>query len=317
MPAPRAALVGGFVLGGLALGVCAVLTLSSMTLFRKRDHVVVVFRDSVAGLSVGSVVTFRGVRIGQVKEMKIHINQADHSPVIPVFLELDRGNIVWTNPSGSGEDSSLQDAVKAGLRAQLTQQSLVTGIMTVNLDMDPKAPVAPIQFDGGVLVVPTIPSEIEMLKDQLLGLNLPEIASETRQALTSLKHTFDVLSAQFGPLSGKLTATLQNTDAALHAVQVGTTRTLADYDRLALVTQEQISVNGKEIAILLKTTEDAMTKANVVLASLGDMTGPRSATRNDLEAALRDLAASASSLREFTHDLERHPVGVLMRRASP
>jgi paraquat-inducible protein B len=54
-----------------------------------------------------------------------------------------------------------------------------------------------------------------------------------------------------------------------------------------------------------------------VVASLDDMTAARSPTRNDLEASLRDLAATASSLREFTHDLERHPVGVLLRRAPP
>jgi paraquat-inducible protein B len=147
-------------------------------------------------------------------------------------------------------------------------------------------------------------------------LNLPELGAQTRAALTSLKHTFDELSAEFGPLSSKLGATLQSADSAIHAVQVETTRTMADYDRLAVVAQDQISVNGKEIAILLKTTEEAMTRANALLASLGDMTGPRSATRNDLEASLRDLAASASSLREFTHDLERHPAGVLLRRAS-
>jgi paraquat-inducible protein B len=39
--------------------------------------------------------------------------------------------------------------------------------------------------------------------------------------------------------------------------------------------------------------------------------------RGDLEAALRDLAASSSSLRMFTHDLERNPAATLLKRSSP
>ena len=278
MPVPKATLVGGFVLGGLALGVSALLMFSSVHLFRKHGDVVVVFRDSVAGLSVGSAVTFRGVKVGQVKEMKVHFSQADHSAVIPVFLKLEPGNIVWTNPSGSGKEWTLQDAVKAGLRAQLTQQSLITGIMTVNLDLYPKTPAVPIQFEDGILEVPAIPSEIEMLKDQIKGLNLPELGAQTRQSLGSLKHTLDELSANIGPLSGKLASTLQSTDIAIHTLQIGATRTLGHYDQLAVVTQDQISANGRELEVVLKGTEAAMTKANAMLASLEDLTGPRSPT---------------------------------------
>jgi len=41
------------------------------------------------------------------------------------------------------------------------------------------------------------------------------------------------------------------------------------------------------------------------------MTSPR----GDLQASLRDLAASAGSLRGLTHDLERNPLGTLLRRS--
>ena len=317
MPVPKATMVGGFVLGGLALGVCAILMFSSLPLFKKQAHAVVVFRDSVAGLSVGSAVTFRGVQIGQVKEMKVHFNVRTHTPVIPVFLELEPGKVVWTNGTAAGNGWDLQDAVKAGLRAQLTQQSLITGLMTVNLDLYPKAPAAAVQVDDGVVEIPAIPSEVEMLKDQVAGLNLPELGAQTRQALTTLQHTLDELSANITPISSKLGATLESTNTAIHAVEIEANRTMDRYARLAAVTQGQINTNGTELAALLKTTEEVMIQVKAVVASLDDMTAARSPTRNDLEASLRDLAATASSLREFTHDLERHPVGVLLRRAPP
>jgi paraquat-inducible protein B len=149
-----------------------------------------------------------------------------------------------------------------------------------------------------------------------MGLNLPELGAETRKALASLQNTLDALSANVGPLTAKLGTTVEDTDTAIRRLRVGATRTLANYDRLEKVAQEQISVNGKDLAVVLKSTEDAMTRANAVLASLEEISGPRSETRQDLEASVRDLAASASSLREFTHDFERQPVGVLLRRRS-
>jgi paraquat-inducible protein B len=44
------------------------------------------------------------------------------------------------------------------------------------------------------------------------------------------------------------------------------------------------------------------------------MVEPRSEMRGDLEASLRDLAASASSLRTFSRELERSPVSALKGR---
>jgi len=48
-------IVGGFVLGALALGVIAILVFGDMTLFTKNLRVVVVFKDSIAGLDVGAL----------------------------------------------------------------------------------------------------------------------------------------------------------------------------------------------------------------------------------------------------------------------
>jgi len=185
------------------------------------------------------------------------------------------------------------------------------------LDLYPKAPVAAIHYNDGILEVPTIPSDLEILKDQIMGLNLPALGVQTHTALASLQQALDELSANVGPLSGRLSSTLQDADTAIHSVQFGATRTMSRYDRLADVTQDQISGNGERLTRVLRNAEEAMIKTNVVLASLEDISGPRSASRDDLESSLRDLAASASSLREFTHDLERHPAGALLRRSSP
>jgi paraquat-inducible protein B len=160
----------------------------------------------------------------------------------------------------------------------------------------------PPQRDDGTPQIPTIPSDAARLKDEILGLNLPDMGNRTRAALASLQRALDELTANIGPLSQDLRTTL------------GAARTtLQRYDQLAGTAQSQITTNGKALTALLDTTQKTMAQASAVVASLDEITAPRSPQRADLEAALRDLAASSSSLRELTHDLERHPAATVLR----
>lgn len=315
MPAPKATFVGAFVLGGLALAAGSILVFSGMHLFQKKVRAVVVFRESVAGLAVGSPVTFRGVQIGQVQGMRVNFNATDHVPVIPVVLDLEPGRVLWTHETDDEVDWDLQDAVRAGLRAQLTQQSLITGQMSINLDLYPKAApvVAAPAIDEDTPQIPTIPSDAARLKDELIGLNLPDIGAKTRLALASLQKALDGLVTTVGPLSTDLHTTLTATRAAVIAMQGDAGTTLARYDALAATTQAEIGANGHALTQLIQTTDRTMNEAAAVVASLGAISAPDAPERANLEAALRDLAASASALRELTHDLERHPAATLLR----
>jgi paraquat-inducible protein B len=53
-----------------------------------------------------------------------------------------------------------------------------------------------------------------------------------------------------------------------------------------------------------------------LLDQLNDIAAPRSPMRGDLAAAIRDLSDSASSLRNFSHELERNPSSLLLGRSS-
>ena len=302
MSTARNTLVGGFVLGGLALGAAAILIFSGRHLLRKQVHAVVVFHESVAGLTIGSPVTFRGVPIGEVKELQVHFNASDHAPLIPVSLALEPGKVIWAKETSADGEWDLADAVKAGLRAQLTQQSLITGQLSINLDLYPKAPPASGAIVDGTAQIPTIPSDAARLKDELLGLDIPDIGRKTRVALASLQRALDEVSANIGPASSSLQLTL---DTAR--------QTLNRYDQLGASAQKQLNANGQQLTALLDSTGKAMTEATAVVRSLDAMISPRSPERADLDAALRDLAASASSLRELTQDVERHPAATLLR----
>ena len=119
------------------------------------------------------------------------------------------------------------------------------------------------------------------------------------------------LGTRIGPLADGLQSTLATATEAVHQLQLDSVRTLGDIDRLANESRQQIATNGDDLDQVLKKAEEATGRADTLVESLNDMTSPRS----DLQASLRDLAASAGSLRGLTHDLERNPLGTLLRRS--
>jgi paraquat-inducible protein B len=306
----KPAVVGSFILGALALGVIAILAFGHLNLFAHELRVVVVFSDSIAGLEVGAPVTFRGVRIGRVEKMRLHIDVHRQMSWLPVYLDLDLDRIAWSDGVG-GKRADLQAAVDSGLRAQLVSQGLVGGDMSVNLDYRPGTPALPAGPAEDAFEIPTVPSDLQDLKDQLLKLDLPEIGRQAREALASVHHVTEELGARIGPLADGLQTTLTTATDAVHRLQLDSARTLGDVDRLANESRQQIATNGDDLDRVLKKADEATGRADELVASLNDMTSPR----GDLQASLRDLAASAGSLRGLTHDLERNPLGTLLRRS--
>ena len=322
-PAAKATAVGAFVLGGLAICVIGILLFGGSSLLVTKLRVVVFFPDSVAGLTVGAPVTLRGVQVGTVESMKVYVKLPELVPIIPVYLDIEPGRVSWSKSSKKATAADLALAVKAGLRAQLTTQSLVTGQVSVNLDFHPDTPVNLIGGDTSVPEIPAIPSDFQHIKDQIAELNLRDLTDKARVALVDIDAVVGELRGKLGPLADSIQqtsdaarSTLQTATDAVRQVQADASRTLASIDQLATTTQGQVQASGKDIQQTLVEVRRTADDANKVLGSVGDITAAHSPEQSDLQASLRDLAASASALRAFTHDLERHPNDLLIGRSS-
>ena len=67
-------LIGAFVVGATALVIAGILIFGSGDFFAERPKFVMFFEGSVNGLNVGAPVTFKGVKIGTVKEVNLYFN---------------------------------------------------------------------------------------------------------------------------------------------------------------------------------------------------------------------------------------------------
>lgn len=107
------------------------------------------------------------------------------------------------------------------------------------------------------------------------------------------------------------------TSAAIQKIEAQSTQTLGDFDRLANEGHRQLTDRGTELRRVLTDTDHAVHEVNTLSASLNDMLSPRSQTRGDFEAALRDLAAPPSSLRDFSREIDRDPSLILTHGSRP
>jgi paraquat-inducible protein B len=267
--------VGLFTLVGLGLLALAVV-LAGGHFFVAREGALMRFGTSVYGLQVGAPVVFRGVRVGQI----VAVDLAPAGPggvAIPVTAEFERKalrSLLGAGAGGKGgapEGSGLVPALVArGLVARLATQSLLTGQLYVDLDIDatrmagappggaasaPAAAVAP--SDSAALpVIPTAPSQLQSLQAQLEGLDLAQIGRDLsaitasmRQLLAgpeparalaraadaaqSLQRLADRLEREVGPLSRSAQATLGEGQRAASAVGQGASQLARSAEQMA------------------------------------------------------------------------------------
>jgi paraquat-inducible protein B len=327
--------VGLFALLGVALLLAAVV--GSTRWFAATEAARMRFDGSVFGLQVGAPVVFRGVRVGQVTAFGL----APLGPggvAVPVTAEFDRallGGLL--GPDQAQPTSMVAELVARGLVARLAMQSLLTGQLYVELDIDP-ARTAAARPSAGADTPPSIPTEptrLQTLQAQLQGLDLAQIgqdlavlARSARQLMAgpqperALARTADAAQAlerlalslerELGPLSASARQTLAGTQRTLQQVEQGAQQVgesaAAVQAQVHRVTQGLLPLTEE----LRRTAEEmALAAATLREAAAGD-----SNLRLGADRALQDVSRAARALRELSETVDAHPELLLRGRAA-
>jgi paraquat-inducible protein B len=315
--------IGAFILGGLALAVAAILAVGSAEFIRAHTRAVAYFRGSVQGLGVGARVEFRGVPIGKVSEIKLEIDVRDQSAIIPVIMDIDPHAATFIG-GAKKEEITIENAVSRGLRAELAQQSFVTGQMLVELDLRPDTPAVMYRPDEGDLPeIPTIKSDIEQLKDVLTALPLRSIANSLDKAAAGI----DKLLAS--PELSSMLKDLAGTASSAHSLMGGFKddraklvedihSALAAFDKAAVGLQglstdarQSLKAIEPDLRKALRSAETALQQAQRTFSETGDMLSSESPDRVELSRILHNMSSAINSLRSFADELQRKPNAVL------
>jgi len=319
MAADRSAVVGGFVLGALALAVAGILFLGGTRFFERSLNAVVIFDGSVAGLDVGAPVSFRGVRVGSVSEIAVHLSPEGWAHIY-AYVELLPSAVVVEPGAAIPKGRQIEDLVAKGLRAELNLQSFVTGQLRVDLNFRAETPAHLVAADtGGIPQIPAVQSNLERLQSAVTELPLQDIAQAMLRTLASGERLIDHLSAKMDPLTEKLdrslgaaATTMETATETLKRLQTDGSQTLRTVNELLAHAQHQVDARGADLATTLQAASRAANDLAGLAESANSLVAQRSRLRGDLEATARDLAASASSLRGFAQQIERNP-GLLVR----
>jgi paraquat-inducible protein B len=320
----KPSVVGGFILSGLVLVVVAILVFGQLELFNPTERAVVVFPDAISGLTVGAPVTFRGVQVGSVQSIAIDLEGKDLTARVLVTLDLNRDAMRMAGTTIPGDPVSLAWLLRAGLVAQLDSSSLITGRQRVELDLRPDLKMVSTWTDRGLPEIPAIASPFESIKTQIEQLQVRQLVDTAQRTLESIQRVSDQLGDRIGPLmvsvqrtSDQAHDTVQIATGAIQNIAAESTRTLDDFDKLAIEGQRQLIGRGAELSHVLVDTDRTVHEVNTLSTSLNDMLSPRSQTRGNFDAAVRDLAATASSLRDFSNEIDRDPSLILTRGIRP
>jgi paraquat-inducible protein B len=338
-PHTQALRVGLFLVLGLALLVVAIAVVLGGQVFTPRDRVVMRFTGSVYGLQVGAPVVFRGVNIGWVVDVGLARNSSGEV-VIPVQAALDQRAVNTLGgtdgmPMAADQGAPLQALLAQGLSARLATQSLLTGLLYVDLDLRPALaaqPSAANALPGSTPDIPTLPTTIQALQAQLEGLDikaalqdLTAIAAATRQLLAdpnlprTLGHAAELtaelrtltqqLQRQVAPLSGAAQATLTDTRQAAQALGQAA-------DRFAQTAQRIDAAVAADSPLILSFQRAAGELATTAASLRGSVGDDAELVRN-LDRAAQDVARAARHLSELTRLLERQPDALLRGRELP
>lgn len=248
------------------------------------------FDQTVRGLTEKAPVEFRGITIGRVADISFNLMPSAGDVRIPVLIEIDP---VLMRPEVAQEmvkpDSAfLKDAVGKGMRAALKTGSLLTGALFVDLDYYDEAVPATLGQEGEYVTIPTVSSGFAQLEGKLTAL-LDKI-----QALPIDKMMGDIAAAA---------SEAKTTFAASRA-------TMLEIESTAAAARK--TLENPEFRALPQDLGKTLAELQKSVASLG----PDGAVQGDLQRTLDELRASLRAIKAMTTTIDEKPSSLLFGRES-
>lgn len=325
--------IGVFVLTAVVLIVAAVVIFGAGLLAQDQLLFESYFAESITGLSVGSPLEFRGVRVGQVAHIGFVGNTYDlkagqdvvsrYAPYVRVVTSVPRSKL--PEFAAGQVEEVLRELTERGLRVRV-MSNILTGQAYLEMNhFDPnRFPVESIPWKPKYTRIPSAPGELTTLKDsidsilsQLQTINVVGLATSLDRVLTSLNRA--ISDASLAELSLEARALLEETRQKLADLE--TDRISRDVQ--GLLASLNGTINDANIPQLAEQARETLKEAQVKLAAM-DTEGinrnvqtlmvslDRAVADANVPSLSREAQALMSELRmtnEYLHGLLAPPEG--------
>jgi paraquat-inducible protein B len=262
--------------------------------FTEKRYYILHFEGSIRGLTVGAPVEFRGIKIGQVVDIKAIFNQKTLTPQITVLVETEPERWQILGETNLDDKSQMQALIAKGFRAQLKTGSLLTGQLYVDWDFHPDAPAAKVNLDGKFPELPTIPAPLQIITNRVNDL------------LTKIE------SVPIEKIGKDLGDTLENVKNITESAEL-----LEAVRALDETLQETRALTKNLNANVAPAIAQTLNQAQQTLVSVEGTLGKDAPLQHELRQSLNELAEAARSLRVLLEYLERHPDALIFGKGNP
>ncbi len=324
--------IGAFVLASLALAAVVAVVLGSGALFAHPHYYICMFPGNLNGLKIGAAVKVKGVQIGTVEKIGLRLTpdegelrQVSYAEMpLPVVFQLDEREFKSKGASGAAlQPEEFQTLIQQGLRAQLNMESLLTGLLYVDLGFHPHQPATFfIQPGSGPYPeIPTIPTDMEQIREdatkalaKIEKLDFNKLVGAITDAGISVKQLAG------DPELHKAIDSINQivADPALRQTINEAKVTLGNVNKAVISAKNAIDRTGPKIdpliASLQKSSSDlqtALVQARSTMAAAQLVITPGSPMVHKLDYTLDNLADASRSIHDLADYLQRNPSALI------
>ena len=344
--------VGIFVLGGVVLATAAVVALGAGLVGREEIFFETYFDESVSGLTVGSPVELRGVRVGEVTGIGFVSDMND----IPAESQDQRrpGRYVrvvfavspkhLTDLPAAAHVTRWTEGIAHGLRVRLSSNIITGQAFLEGTYVDPQRyPEMEVTWTPEYMYVPSVPSELTTLKDsidkilyRMEELDVEGLVSSMEQLFGSLNQAvadarIDEISQAFRGAMSEIQSKLdglqvEEISAAVQQLLGSLDKTIVDANVPGVSAEvkglfaEARQTNEKLQGLLAEPQTDAwqssipeaVARLNRALARIDNLVASE---QPQIDLILVNILQISENLKELTELLKTHPSELL--RSSP
>jgi paraquat-inducible protein B len=314
--------IGIFILGALGLLFFLLIFFSGGNRFSDKERVVMHFEGSVQGLQIGAPIKLKGVDIGEIVNIEVNFLADDLTIVNVVTADLILKSI---RQAEQETNSDIFDVlIEKGLRAQLKYQSLLTGLLYVELDFYPETEIRLLNLQSRHREFPTktnptfekIFSEMENLDFKAVSKRLSKVLESVDKLLQSGKvenalDSFSNSTQAIETTASDFSEAVKAFDAKLLKLNKDLARSSKKFNVLLDKSAEQVPILSNEFVLTLSEMRLTLDRINSTMATAGDTFSEDSVLVEKISNAAQEVSRAARSLSELSETLEQQPEAVI------
>lgn len=306
-----------FVMAASIIAVAAVMVFGAAKFFSRTENFISFFSESVNGLDVGAPLKYKGVKIGKVEGIFISSSKNIKESSVSVVYSIDIDQLRRKTGTDFKDYSDWMDEqIAEGLRAKLNYQSIVTGMLYIELDfIADKGEKYDLKYGGTRFKeIPTAKSGLSELAKgfektmaDVAKIDFAAIGQNVHSAIVKVNEKLDGIDAK--AISDSAVSALKGVDELARNKDVAESIKKLD----ALLSDSDALVNDAraELKKFSASGTSIMARLDEVLRNVNSIVAPQSPFRYQIAVLLKTMNESMSYISNFTDYLQRNPNSLL------